>query len=202
MRPSKKAERAMAKITAMLAESGVSTEDIEAMTEKAPTGREALSRQGEAVLLFLESPAKYTAKLCKRCGEPFGTNYRSVAYCSDTCRAKEMYQQLGVKWNHFKTEEERWGGEPPLIIPPAAFRKIQEFVQFFSDILPIQKEKENPPSSGPKEDLDESFVESGQLVEWSQSQQLPSEVRTTLPQSPPELCPEQETEEEGLFDFL
>ena len=198
MRQSKKAERSLAKLMEMLAETGVAAEDIQEMQDKAPTGREALSRQGEAVLLFLESPAKYTAKLCKRCGEPFGTNYRSVAYCTDTCRAKAMSEQLGVKWNHWKTEEERWGGEPPLVIPPAALKKIQQYVQFFADILPIQTAKENLPQLSPEEDpveLPDLTVESWEF----QRQPL---AHTSLPVSLPELLPLPTTEEEDPFDFL
>lgn len=156
MRPSKKADRAMAGIAELLKKHGYADEQkIEELKEVAPTDRLAISRQGEAVLLFLESPAKFTTKQCKRaaCGEYFGTNYRSVGYCSDTCRAKEISDQLGVKWDWLKPEEERWGGEPPLVIPPAALKKLNEFIQFFAAIPQPQNQTEslpNPEASEPK----------------------------------------------------
>lgn len=142
MRASKQADRSMAKLAAMLAQHGIKQEVIEEVKEAAPTDRNAISRQGEAVLLCLESPAKFTTKICKRCGEPFGTNYRSVAYCSDGCRSKAIYEQLGVKWNWLKPEEERWGGEPPLIIPPTALKKMKQFVEFFATLPEPQTQTE------------------------------------------------------------
>ena len=135
MRPTKKADRAMAGLMALMAQQGIATKVIEEVRENVPSTREAHSRQGEAVLLFLESPAKFTAKLCKRCGEAFGTNYRSVAYCTDSCRSKQISAELGVKWDWLRaSEQERWGGEPPLIIPPKIFQKLEQFFQFFADI--------------------------------------------------------------------
>ena len=200
MRQSKKAERSMGKLMDMLAASGTTTEAIEEMKTNAPTGREALSRQGEAVLLFLESPAKYTAKLCKRCGEAFGTNYRAVAYCSDSCRAKTMYEQLGVKWNNFKTEEERWGGEPPLIIPPEALQRIQQLVAWFADNLPTQTETKNPLPLNPEGFQSASYPTPYRSAEQSVSP-LRSEAHTNLGQWPLEQSPESKSEEEPLFDF-
>lgn len=140
----------MTQLAQMLAKHGIDQEVIEEVKETAPTDRLAISRQGEAVLLWLESPAKFTTKICKRpeCAQPFGTNYRSVAYCSDNCRAKHTSELLGVKWDWTRaTEEERWGGEPPLIIPPAALRKIQQYVLFFLDTLPTQTQTQNLPES-------------------------------------------------------
>lgn len=135
MRANKKAERSMAGLAALMAQHGIKADVIEEVKENVPSTREAKSRQGEAVLLFLESPAKYTAKICKRCGEAFGTNYRSVAYCSDTCRSKAISEMLGVKWDWLRaSESERWGGEPPLIIPPKMLKMLGEFVNFFSTL--------------------------------------------------------------------
>ena len=130
---------------------GIDNEVIEEAIAESPTFQDAVSRQGEAVLLFLESPAKYTAKLCKRCGEPFGTNYRYVAYCTDQCRAHAISEQTGVKWDWMKPELERWGfKEPPLVIPPKAFKNLQAYIsvlqsrnlmQTQSPSLPTQSEK-------------------------------------------------------------
>lgn len=124
-----KEERNLDKIKALLLKHGIENEVIEEAIAEAPTFQDAVSRQGEAVLLFLEAPAKFTAKLCKRCGEPFSTNYRYVAYCTDICRAKAISEQTGVKWDWLKPEDERWGfKEPPLIIPPKAFKNLQLYV--------------------------------------------------------------------------
>lgn len=143
MRANKRADRSMNKLGALLAEYGVSQEVIEEVKENAPSNKEAISRQGEAVLLFLEHPAKFTAKLCRRCEEAFGTNYRAVAYCSDSCRAKDMEKALGVKWDWLKSEEERWGGEAPLIIPPPALQKIQQLTDWFASIQYTQNQIES-----------------------------------------------------------
>lgn len=128
MRKNKKAERDLQKLMAMLADKGFEQEKIVKAAEVAPTGREAISRQGEAVLMFLEAPAKFTTKECKRCKEPFGTNYRAVAYCSDNCRAKAVFEITGMNWDWRKPEEERWGGEPPMVIDPKSFKKLNQFV--------------------------------------------------------------------------
>lgn len=147
MRPSKKADRAMAGIAELLKKHGYADDNkIEELKDTAPTDKLAISRQGEAVLLFLESPAKFTTKQCKRCGEYFGTNYRSVGYCSDNCRARAISEQLGVKWDWLRPEEERWGGEPPLVIPPAAIKKLQEFTLFFAAIPQPQNQTESLPN--------------------------------------------------------
>ena len=182
----------------MLADHGHTPEALEEMRDTAPTNREAISRQGEAVLLFLEAPAKFTAKLCKRCGEAFGTNYRAVAYCTDQCRSKAVSEQLGVKWDWLRaTEEERWGGEPPLIIPPAALQKIQQFVTWFADNLPTAKEIESQIPTSPEVPQEQLELEAAE----QQEVQLETATRTNPHQSLPELLPEHKTEEESPFDF-
>jgi hypothetical protein len=159
----------MSKIAELLKQhQGLSDEDINEIKSNVPLPQQAISRQGDAVLLFLESPAKFTTKTCKRCGEIFGTNYRGVSYCSDRCRAASMEEQLGIKWNWMKPDEDRWGGEPPLIIPPLALQKLKQFVEFFAGMPHIQTEREKP--------LDQEYQ---QLVqEELQLQQLQSEAST------------------------
>ena len=141
MRAKLKAERDLQKIKELLSKAGIEEDVIEAAIDESPTIRDAISRQGEAVLLFLESPAKFTAKICKRCKEPFSTNYRYVAYCSDNCRAKSISEQTGVKWDWHKSEEERWGfKEPPLVIPPQAFQKLQQCLEILQNLPQTQNE--------------------------------------------------------------
>lgn len=200
MRQAKKVDRNLEKLMALLAQTGhVKEEEIEEIKSNVPLSQQAISRQAEAVLLFLESPAKFTTKLCKRfeCQQPFGTNYRGVAYCSDNCRARSIEEQLGIKWNWFKPEEQRWGGEPPLVIPPAALQKLQTFVEFFASIPHIQTQIENPPDQVFRpEDLDEPepYLELPPLSAANSVQ----DNQVLVPQR---AIPQQVQEEENPFDF-
>jgi hypothetical protein len=87
--------------------------------------------EAEALLLALEKPARFMYKTCKReeCQEPFGTNYRGVGYCSDNCRAKAL-EKIGIRWTPGKNPEDRWGGEPPLILPPAVVKLLAQQLAF------------------------------------------------------------------------
>lgn len=194
MRASKKAVRAMDGLAAMLAQYGTTADVIEEIKETAPTDRNAISRQGEAVLLFLESPAKFTSKQCKWCEEYFGTNYRSVAYCSDNCRSRALNDIFGMKFNWVdKSEEQRWGGEPPLIIPPKAFALLEKYVRWFNDhaerfsLEPINLVLPNLQTQG----FD---------TQVPARTQYPT-VHTTPRQEPVELFPDDMLEEEDPFDF-
>src|SRR5690606_3688420 len=66
----------------------------------------------------------------------FKTNYRGVGYCSDAHRARAL-REVGIEWNPHKTAEERWGGEPPLVIPPEAHKMLLKF----AEIILAQQEK-------------------------------------------------------------
>lgn len=94
--------------------------------DKAPQYREL---QGEAALLFLAKPERFISKKCDWCDEYFAATYRSVSFCSNTCRAKAFEKQTGMKvdWGA-KTDIERWGGEPPLILDPNTFKFIADYV--------------------------------------------------------------------------
>lgn len=131
MRADKKLARAMEKFIAQASQAG---HDLSQFTQHKETiveesrgykHRPSPYMEAEAVLRCLEKPGQFEFKLCKReeCREPFGTNYRAVAYCSDHCRSKDL-QKTGIRWDPTKSPEERWGGEPPLIIPPAAVRTL------------------------------------------------------------------------------
>lgn len=208
MRASKKADRAMEQLAALLTKHGMAVEQVEAIKETAPTSRDAISRQAEAVLLFLETPAKFTTKLCKRCGEAFGTNYRAVSFCSDNCRAREMEKQLGIKWNWYKPEEERWGGEPPLVIPPPALQKIQQLLQWFADTLPTQTEIQNqPPSmySQSQVPLNMPAFSYGKSHDDGVVHSVNSKSQESKSNIPPVLLPQQTFEQgqkvDSVFDF-
>ena len=200
MRPTKKADRAMAGLAALMAQHGVEAKVIEEVRENVPSSREAHSRQGEAVLLFLESPAKFTAKICKRCGEAFGTNYRSVAYCSDSCRSKEISAQLGVKWDWLRaSEQDRWGGEAPLVIPPKVLHRLQEFVQFFVDIPQTQSQIEIHPVTS--KNYDSVNAQDIPTVDESLFPLLEGNSHTNPQQLPGELDLQHNLEETSPFDF-
>ena len=199
MRAAKKAVRAMDGLAALLAQYGVDQETIAEIKETAPTDRNAISRQGEAVLLFLESPAKFTSKQCKRCGEYFGTNYRSVAYCSDNCRSRAMNDIFGMVWNWTeKSEEERWGGEPPLIIPPRAFAKLEQYVRWFNDHAdrfnqpPLEVQPQTQPQI-PSQSQTPAEVLTQDKAEWAE--------QTSLPASPSQQSLSDSQEEEDPFGF-
>lgn len=202
MRQTKKADRAMEKIAALLKQhQGLSDDEVEDIKRNVPLSQQAVSRQGEAVLLFLESPAKFTTKECKRCGSPFGTNYRGVGYCSDGCRARSMEEQLGIKWNWMRPDEDRWGGEPPLIIPPAALQKLKEYVEFFASIPHIQTERESPADREYLQSIESELqqVPSAELSE-SQLSELDSVPYSRSAQPQPE-TQQQSLEEDFPFDF-
>jgi hypothetical protein len=124
----KKTERAVKGLQSLLAQLGVDQTVIKEAVKNVPLTPQDLSMHAEAVLLSLQQPAHFMSKKCKYCGEYFGTNYRAVAYCSDSHRAKALRAE-GIEWNPHKTAEERWGGEPPLVIPPEARRKLVKFAQ-------------------------------------------------------------------------
>jgi hypothetical protein len=148
VRASKKFERDMDKLAAFLEQHGADATAIHEIKKQAPEVEVIVSRSADAVIKWLEKPQQFTQKICKReaCKEPFATNYTYVAYCSDNCRSKVISEQIGVEWDwHAKTEEERWGGQPPLIVPPAALRNLLRYVQFFADNLPNQLQEENLP---------------------------------------------------------
>jgi len=143
MPPRKKTtqEKAVAKLAALLGGS-VSQTDVSTAVEeiRADRLRTPAYWDIESVLRCIEKPAAFTYKKCKRCNEMFGTNYRGVAYCSDSCRASAFEQQTGIKWNYERSSpEQRWGGEPPLVVPPAVFKKLLPWAQH---IVAIQNQEQ------------------------------------------------------------
>lgn len=151
MKQSIKQQRAMEKALAWIASAGGTVDIIEKVKEELPAvanNQQAVSRQLEAVLLFLESPAKFTKKICKWCGESFGTNYRYVSYCCDNCRAKALQNQTGIRYDFSKPQEHRWGSEmfpkePPLLIPHAALLALEAFFQSQTEIHQSQSQSQS-----------------------------------------------------------
>jgi len=115
-----KEEKAVAQLAKMLAKLGV--QDVPTVIPEQEPDREA-----EAVLQFLEAPKTFRARECKRaiCHNMFSSNYKGVAYCSNACRALDL-ASMGIKWDPYKDPEQRWGGEPPLVIGAEAMQKLIE----------------------------------------------------------------------------
>lgn len=126
----KKAMKAQENLIALMAQyTGKSIQDVQEMAgdiRQEPNPMSTKSHQLDAVLMFIDKPPRYTAKVCLECGDSFGTNYNSVGYCSDTCRIKSFEDHFGVPWNpNGKTQAELWGGSPPTIISPTLWKNLE-----------------------------------------------------------------------------
>lgn len=180
----KKKARAMAKFARLAQQIGGSIQapDIQAATAELAEKRHELPAfyEAEGVLRFLEKPASFTVKICKRegCKEPFGTNYRAVAYCSDNCRRRDL-ERTGIRWNPHKPPEERWQGEPPLVLPPQVIRAL---IALLSQVEPELLSK-----------LDESQISEPDPIEIG---------RTISPEQPQQSTPAEENTGGSVFRFL
>lgn len=105
--------------------------------EKIPTGDDfkdtamAVDMRGQGVLEFLAYPSvDKIAKYCRRCGEPFATNYRNVAYCSRHCIELHLKEKYGLAWFPAgDLKKERWEyQEEPQLIPMQALVAMKELV--------------------------------------------------------------------------
>lgn len=149
MDPRKKAKRDQEKALEMFAKifgQEVAVESIAdpVQMDKAPQYREL---QGEAALLFLSKPERFITKVCAWCEQSFAATYHYVAYCCNNCRARAFKEQTGVDvdWGA-KTDTERWGGEPPLIVDPETLKHLAEHVRRLNNSNPTP-EKESPGDS-------------------------------------------------------
>lgn len=83
----------------------------------------------EGVLRSLQRPSRIgVSRICKDCGEPFVTNYEFVAYCGDLCRASALKKVGLTVWKNSFTDEEKWGGVPPSLIPPDALKAMKAII--------------------------------------------------------------------------
>jgi hypothetical protein len=129
LKESKKTERRLDNVLGMLAELGVNV-DASTVKERVKAYVPPPSDALEGVLASIHRPGDYLYRCCKResCKQPFGSNYRAVAYCSDRCRISDFESTTGIKWSN-KSPEERWGGEPPLVIPPDVIFKMLRYAR-------------------------------------------------------------------------
>jgi hypothetical protein len=191
MKLDKKNARALARMAAMLSQVGV-TVDVEKIQDDAKANPVTDSEKLEGVLASIRRPGDFTYRTCKRCIEPFGSNYVSVGYCSDVCRIKSFEELTGVKWSSNKSAEERWGGEPPLVIPPDVVRRMWEYstslmayaesqgwasVEDIPVSTPVQSVVEFDP---PKQDLILQPTENGRAISLEQPVQT-IEIEFELP---------------------
>lgn len=96
----------------------------------------------EASVYFLYHPDEFIIRQCVECGEPFGTNYRAVACCSELCLVTnfEKVTRMPLEWvidRLNKPLEERYQGfEPPLIVPPQVLKAFKMVSQNLADQEP------------------------------------------------------------------
>lgn len=126
-----KEEKLLAQFAAMV---GKDVSELKAAkAEEYPLGTPSM--QKEAALDYIRRPQGYVAKKCRECGEPFGTNYRHVSYCSDRCREKSWVADTKIPWNmNGKTQQELWGGEVPVIIKPDTWKRIEFMVEQIQEL--------------------------------------------------------------------
>lgn len=139
---------------------GQDPDKVEKAFDEAPMHSDEKMLQSEGVLLHLLKPTRFVSKKCKReeCGEVFGTSYRAVAYCSDNCRAKDLENQTGIRWNPHTDRYQNLQGERPLVVGPQAYQTLIEFAQWILrennlqiDQSHIQSVVESEPESLPEQ---------------------------------------------------
>lgn len=105
----------------------VTTEIQEAMDETP----EDLRLEGEWLLYSLKYPlSPRITKECTRCGNPFQTNYKAVACCSNRCVIEELREKFGLAWvPKNRRDKEKWEVQVPAsIIPYKALRAMKKLV--------------------------------------------------------------------------
>lgn len=187
MKEKTKRERALKKNLELLEKLGGIKLDADTVRQEVAATRVGVSDSLEGVLVSIRRPGDYTYRLCKRCRQPFGSNYISVGYCSDICRIRDFEELTGCKWNHHKSQEERWGGEPPLIIPPEVVKAMLAYS------MRILAEAERLGLPIPRQDQP-IFVDCEEIHSLSDEQASdPSEKdesdQATSPELPDELTP-------------
>lgn len=95
-------------------------------------------KEAELVLLSLSNPSMAVTVECPSCKDKFQTNYAYQRYCSTTCLQSAL-ESKGLKWDPYKSPEERWKGEPPSVITPTTFRVLQKWAQRILSVSPNEK---------------------------------------------------------------
>jgi len=102
--------------------------DIERAIDDSP---EDIRVEGEWVLYSLQYPlSPRVTKTCTRCGNPFQSNYKGVACCSNQCVVAELREKFGLSWTPAnRRRKEKWEvTTPAAIIPYEALRAMKKLV--------------------------------------------------------------------------
>ena len=102
--------------------------------QKVTDTKEASSRELRLVVELLHRKIELVQRACTECGRTFACDFLYVAFCSDSCRAANLFTTTGIAWDTDKSERERWGGEPPSVIKPST---LEQLVAFAEKILAI-----------------------------------------------------------------
>lgn len=102
--------------------------------QKVTDTKEASSRELRLVVELLHRKIELVQRACRECGRTFACDFLYVAFCSDSCRAANLFSTTGIAWDTDKPERERWGGEPPSVIRPST---LEQLVAFAENILAI-----------------------------------------------------------------
>jgi len=102
--------------------------------QKVTDTKEASSRELRLVVELLHRKIELVQRACTECGRTFACDFLYVAFCSDSCRAANLFATTGIAWDTDKSERERWGGEPPSVIKPST---LEQLVAFAENILAI-----------------------------------------------------------------
>jgi len=97
--------------------------------QKVTDTKEASSRELRLVVELLHRKIELVQRDCKECSRTFACDFLYVAFCSDACRAANLYRTMGITWDSTKSERERWGGEPPSTIKPETLQQLIAFAQ-------------------------------------------------------------------------
>lgn len=130
MSTSAKESKSIKELREFLEAAGVQPDSVlPQQAEETIAAKEMNSLSAEATLISLKWPElERVRKDCLSCGRRFLTDYLSVAYCSDKCRALEL-DRYGLDWSN-KTARQRWGGyQPPGLIPPDALEAMAKVLK-------------------------------------------------------------------------
>ena len=126
-RMSKREQKALEEFAAI---AGMDPEQLKAMRVVDDYPHSNKSAQVDIALHYIRQPQGYAIKKCVECKETFGTNYYHVAFCSDTCRAKDFERHFKIPYGlSGKGQREKWGGEVPLIIAPWMMKNVKTMLE-------------------------------------------------------------------------
>jgi hypothetical protein len=124
-RKAKKQDNLFAAVNAFLASQGKDTiENLDAATDRD-------YRSDDAVTIFAHNPPGFKPGVCKNCKRPYGTNRKSVGFCSDPCRREDWKKTTGLEWRAVSVHDV-WDGDPPLVISPDQFEKLRQIAEWFN----------------------------------------------------------------------